>query len=416
MLPLALALSLLAAVPAALPDAASRLARAAGAQASALGRVLDPWRPAAAATFRAADREVSNWRREALRGLDPAPLSAAAALFQLEGPAVTRCVKLNNYWCIKRARWTGEIGADDEGHVGFDTAEHGAAAAVTLLRRYYLEFGRKSALDIVRRWAPAECRMLSSSPSGSVATLAVRGIGMTLRARWLASHRGRRARAPRSNPAPTRMAAGPAALAAAPAAPVAGPAAPGPRASAPKPRARASVVPLRPLPAFRVPDIAAGMGERQVPAALGPPPSKATAPKPPVLKTPVPLKPAISPGPALASASAVVPAPAPTAPRPALSCAPDEQRLQNYAARIVRDLEIQPTDDLKLFEADGRPLQNLARVLLAMSSVELGTSRASAELVENAVARATPAVKPPDDAAPPDAAPPDAASLRPAAP
>ncbi len=73
--------------------------------------------------------------------------------------------------------------------------------------------------------------------------------------------------------------------------------------------------------------------------------------------------------------------------RPVTSCAPDEQRIQNYAARIVAGLGLKPTDDLHLFSGDGRPLPNLARVMFAMSAVELGALRASAELVEGAVAR-----------------------------
>src|SRR3954470_4067799 len=152
-----------------------------------------------APAYIAAAREVSNWRREAVQDLQPAPLSALAVLLQVERPVVTRCVKLNNYWCIKRARWKGEIGADEEGHTGFASADEGADAAVTLLRRYYLELGRKSALDIVRRWAPAECR---GGPSLSLSVLAVRGIGQTLRARWLAAQRAGTAK-----PAPVRVAA-----------------------------------------------------------------------------------------------------------------------------------------------------------------------------------------------------------------
>jgi hypothetical protein len=150
--------------------------------------------------YLAAAREVSNWRREAVQDLQPAPLSALAVLLQVERPVVTRCVKLNNYWCIKRARWAGEIGADEEGHTGFATAEQGADAAVTLLRRYYLDFGRKSALDIVRRWAPAECR---GGGTVALSVLAVNGIGQTLRARWLAAQRAKVARpAPPPSPSP----------------------------------------------------------------------------------------------------------------------------------------------------------------------------------------------------------------------
>jgi hypothetical protein len=75
--------------------------------------------------------------------------------------------------------------------------------------------------------------------------------------------------------------------------------------------------------------------------------------------------------------------------RPVVSCASDEQRIQNYAVRIVQGLGLGPRDDLKLFENDGRPLPNLSRVMRAMSSVELGVLRANAHLVEGAVARAT---------------------------
>ena len=139
---------------------------------------------------------MSNWQWEAATRLEPGPVAALAALVEADRPVVTRCVKLNNYWCIKSAGWSGEIGTDDEGHVGFVSAERGADAAATLLRRYYLEFGRKSALDIVRRWAPAECRLVDSA--GAAAVLAVRGIGGTVRARYLASRR----RSPRVGGAP----------------------------------------------------------------------------------------------------------------------------------------------------------------------------------------------------------------------
>jgi hypothetical protein len=70
------------------------------------------------------------------------------------------------------------------------------------------------------------------------------------------------------------------------------------------------------------------------------------------------------------------------------ACVPDEQRIRNYAARIVADLGIGPTDDLTLFDPDGTPRANLPRVMLAMSSVELGMLHASIPLVEGAVERA----------------------------
>jgi hypothetical protein len=348
-------------------------------------------------TFVADARSVSNWREEAVEDLYPTPLSALAVALQAERPVVTRCVKLNNYWCIKSARWNGEIGTDDEGHVGFASAEHGADAAVRLLRRYYLDFNRKSALDIVRRWAPAECRVAASS--GPPTVLAVRGLGNTLRARWLAR---------RTRPARTKIAA-------------AGATVPIPQ----KPVAsRVSAVPLRPLPTVSMPSIMAGVSAPKPPASAMLPPraprrqptpasvaaAKSAAQKSVVRTTSAPARPAIvakvpaktSPAASLPATVALAPpprpmtvtpaaaTPPPPAPRAAFACAPDEQRIQNYAARMVQSLGLQPSDDLNLFERDGRPLPNLARVLLAMSSFELGYLRASAELVEAAIQRATP--------------------------
>ena len=376
------------------------------------------------ATFTAEAKAVSNWREEAVQDLHPTPLSRLAVALRAERPVVTRCVKLNNYWCIKSARWNGEIGTDDEGHVGFASADQGADAAVRLLRRYYLDFNRKSALDIVRRWAPAECRVSPAGPSagsGPPAVLAVRGIGNTLRARWLAGRRPK--------PVRTKVAA-------------AGGAVPIPQ----KPAAsRVSAVPLPPLPPVRMPTIMAGIGAAPpVVSAMrplrGPPrrqptpasvaaataaavaktarPPKAAAPAsaartgPPRAKvanpvaaptgmSPVPVNVAFAPPPrpaavATAAPAQLAPAPQPAS-RPTLACSPDEQRIQNYAGRMVLGLGLQPGDDLNLFQPDGRPLPNLARVLLAMSSFELGYLRASVELVDAAIARATPRPIPPEN-------------------
>ena len=50
-------------------------------------------------------------------------------------------------------------------------------------------------------------------------------------------------------------------------------------------------------------------------------------------------------------------------------------------------LSLRADDDLKLFGQDGAPTANLAPVMLAMSSVELGVLRAAEALVAAAVAR-----------------------------
>lgn len=407
MLSLAIALTLLS-------GEAPRLLNAAPASSASVARtiaaVFDVFqRPSRPPSYAAEPRAVTNWRHEAAHALDPVPLSALAAVFDLDRPVVTRCVRLNNYWCIKSARWNGEIGADEEGHTGFANAEHGADAAVTLLRRYYLEFGRKSALDIVRRWAPAECRA-SVGRTASPTVFAVRGLGNTLRARWLAANRRplvRRARiaaAGGASPAPSRAS---------------GSKPPQARPSR-APAARVSAVPSRPLPTFRMPTIATGIGERSavsISATLAPraavrrqptPASVAAAqramkvraaaqPVRPTLARSASAQPirtaAVMPAaavqrPSTSTATDAGPAPAWSAFRPVFACGSDEQRIQNYAGRIVQGLGLGPNDDLRLFEENGRPLPNLPRVMLAMSWFELGVLRASAGLVDGAVARA----------------------------
>jgi hypothetical protein len=296
------------------------------------------------ARYEPESREVSNWRREAMDALEPKPVVAMAALFKAERPFVTRCVKLNNYWCIKSARWNGELATDSEGHVGFASADHGADAAATLLRRYYLEFNRKSALDIVRRWAPAECNVATGI--GGMAMLAVRGIGGTVRAQYLAS-RGRKGGAVRYT-----AKAGPGG----------------------RPGRVSIVIPMTPrTPQFRVPSIAEGMGEK---------------PKPSQPQAVARRRPAKEPA---------VTASAPSRPAPkvqvAAACPSEQQRHRNYASRMVEGLGLGPTDDLKLFAEDGTPQPNLTHVMLAMSAFELGALRASPDLVEDAIGRAAARLK-----------------------
>ncbi|MBM6580503.1 hypothetical protein ILT44_09960 [Microvirga sp. BT689] len=306
------------------------------------GDALQPGPKAVAARYEPDSREVTNWRSEAMDALEPKPVVAMAALFRAERPFVTRCVKLNNYWCIKSARWNGELATDIEGHVGFVSADHGADAAATLLRRYYLEFKRKSALDIVRRWAPAECN--GATGIGGIAMLAVRGIGGTVRAQYLASRRQKGGSVRYTAKAGLSG----------------------------KPGRVSMVIPMAPkTPQYRVPSIAAGMGEK---------PKPAKPPEPLVVARRKPVKePSIT-----ASAT-----PKPVAKvQVAAACPSEEQRHRNYAGRMVEGLGLGPSDDLKLFADDGTPLPNLTHVMLAMSAFELGALRASPDLVEGAIERA----------------------------
>lgn len=146
-----------------------------------------------AATFTAAAGRVSNWREGAVATLLlPARLGHILTIDLMAGVppsqrlAVARCVRLNNYWCIKGKAWAGELGQDQDGHAAFATPLDGAIAAARLLRRYYINFHRKTALDIVGHWAPASC--FAGVELVVPHADAPHGIGGTLRARWLASH------------------------------------------------------------------------------------------------------------------------------------------------------------------------------------------------------------------------------------
>ncbi len=345
--------------------------------------------------YEVAARAVTNWRSETGEALLPASLALVARLSASDPAFVARCVKLNNYWCIKRARWPGEIGGDAEGHTGFASAADGADAAANLLRRYYRTYDRRTALAIVRRWAPAECgpapvaaRAPAAPLPAAVAVaatapgLTTRGLGQTLRARYLARHlRGG---------APRRMA-----VARQPAA-SRGAARPALRVQPWSPLARMAGHPARRpgLAPGPVRDIVAGVAltpERSAGKAVAvakPSPSPVRGADNPVAllerRTPPPTQlvaesatlPLLAPGFALSELR--VPAPI---------CSGDTARIGNYAAAIAGSVGLGSNDDLKLFDADGRPGPNLEPVMLAMSKVELGTMRASAELVRAAIAR-----------------------------
>ncbi|MBM3608881.1 MAG: hypothetical protein FJX29_10605 [Alphaproteobacteria bacterium] len=285
-------------------------------------------------------RQVSNWRMEALQRLDLDLARTRAILTADQQTRLPRCIRLNNYWCIKSARWNGEIATDSEGHVAFVNAHEGALVAVNLLRRYYLEFNRKSALSIVSRWAPAQCgggAMIARTPR--IATtradaLTTRGIRNTARAKFLARHgRGGVARpvARQNRTAATRNVQR------------------APRSAA-----------LRVDDMMRAPSIAAGLGERApvqsiAIASLAPLPARGAKAEPAV---------------------------------PRIACTGEALRIRNYAARIAAAAGLGPTDDLQLFAADGMAHPRLRDVMLAMAAVEIGPYGARAALVEQAIARA----------------------------
>ncbi|GJD43214.1 hypothetical protein AFCDBAGC_1063 [Methylobacterium cerastii] len=323
-------------------------------------------------------RAVSNWRAQAGAELRPVSLALVARVAPTEPAFVARCAKLNNYWCIKSARWTGEVGADAEGHTGFATAADGADAAAGLLRRYYRDYGRRTALAIVRRWAPASCGLPLLGPiarNAKPSPLAPRGIGGTLRARYLARHLPGGARR-----------GGRTAL----------------RVQPWSPLARMSGHPARrPAIATRVAsrpvtDIAAGLSDK--PAAASAPVVRGAddpaalldrkVPSPDRLVAESALLPMIVSGLSLGDLRA-----------PAPLCGGDEVRIGNYAAAIAKSVRLRSTDDLALFSPDGSPLPNLAAVMRAMSAVELGALHAGPPLIEAAIARLGPVTAATADAA-----------------
>lgn len=109
------------------------------------------------AVFRAGSADVENWRFEAASHLEMSSNAAFLLLFGAKSERVPRCVKLNNYWCIKGKGWTGQLGSDGEGHAAFASAQAAARAAAILLRHYYVDLRRRSAMEITAHWAPDRC-------------------------------------------------------------------------------------------------------------------------------------------------------------------------------------------------------------------------------------------------------------------
>jgi len=304
---------------------------------------------APAPTYQPEKRAVDNWRVESALSLELSPLAAARRAVGAEDTDPARCVKLNNYWCIKRAGWNGEIAADADGHVAFASAEEGAAVAALLLRRYYVDYKRRTARAIVERWAPAQCaamvgRAVAGPPVSRAGMarmlpqrvvpmgLAPHGIQNTLRARWLAAH-GR-----------------------------------GGGGGIASRRALSGALDLIPAPS-----IMEGVSERRGARTHG-----QTEPKAPARD--------------IDTTAALSTAPLP--PMPALpllrspgECSNELARISNYADHVAEGVVAGPNEDLMLFTASGQPTGNLVKVMANMAAVEIGPSRPRPGLIVAAVAQ-----------------------------
>ena len=310
-------------------------------QAEAVGHGPSKAPPEFQPAEHAASAFVSTWRSQAADELALTSNEAAALQGNSAVPAVPRCIKLNNYWCIKKAGWAGEIAADGEGHVAFASAVEGAAVAAVLLKRYYVDFGRRTALAIISRWAPAQCGLVAGiGPGSGLRALAPRGIGRTLRARWLASH-SLGFTLPRLG-STTQV--------------------------------RRSVVADHVGRPEAAPTIAVGLGERgQAPMTLdalmmsspNAPPSRS------MIGMPRRRTAAVVPRAGAGSQSAC-----------------GSGRVAAYAAAAAAGIKTGADGDLALFAPDGKPTPNLATLMANMAHVEIGPFGAKPELVAAGIAEA----------------------------
>lgn len=295
---------------------------------AAINSTILPAIPIWPARYLPSQRATSNWTWQASSNLVVEPVKIVSLLTGIGRRPVPRCIRLNNYWCIKRVGWDGEIAADGEGHVAFASASEGARVAVKLLRRYYLDYRRTSALAIVSRWAPAQCHLVTTRGNrkgrrsrANTRGLTTRGIGNTLRARYLARRGGRVARKS------TR-------------------------------RLRRSRIASRPVPMLRAPAISPGLGEKPLAiAAIRLPPVTAR------LKARLRKQRTV----------------------PRIPCTREAVRIRNYARKISAAIGAGYKTDLKLFEKDGTPTSNLPPVLAAMARVEIGPWRVRHHLISTAI-------------------------------
>lgn len=100
-------------------------------------------------TYDSSTRSVSNWESQAAIHLG----ITDEALTKNKYP---RCVKLNNYWCLKDVGWAGSVGRDNDRHTAFLDGNMAARAAVRNFRTAYLKHGRKTAFQIMSVYAPPD--------------------------------------------------------------------------------------------------------------------------------------------------------------------------------------------------------------------------------------------------------------------
>ncbi len=84
---------------------------------------------------------------------------------ELERPGRV-CIRFNNFWCLKRAGWQGEVGHDSRDHTKFSESAYAARAFFKTMRTYRYLHGLKSTSEIFNRYAPqSDC--IGSLPRNS---------------------------------------------------------------------------------------------------------------------------------------------------------------------------------------------------------------------------------------------------------
>lgn len=99
------------------------------------------------AIFDGAKKSMTNWELEAVAHLGVTQEMLAKHKY-------LRCVKLNNYWCLKDVGWNGSVGRDSDGHTAFLDGSMAARAVVRNFRTSYFKHGRKTAFQIMSVYAP----------------------------------------------------------------------------------------------------------------------------------------------------------------------------------------------------------------------------------------------------------------------
>lgn len=97
---------------------------------------------------------VPNWQDQATQNLISVKTGKPVTFAEIKShPRLLRCIKMNNYWCIKDVGWNGRLGRDKAKHTVFKSAQWSARAVARDLKSKYNR-NLKSAIKIADAYAP----------------------------------------------------------------------------------------------------------------------------------------------------------------------------------------------------------------------------------------------------------------------